>query len=208
MSKFSIMKPIDTAVYNNIEKLKEGSEYQKFLDNYNSWEDKSQNLFKAAILFVIVLIPLLCILAFTLFNFSKKSDLALKEDIIETGNIILSTSVSAKAKARKYFSKSITTKSDFERQISSALPRQGIDASKILIGEFSSDEVDGVNEIRAQLKFTGISSQNLFGLFTTLGIRQKMKVEQINIKKNKVTNLLEGTLAILHFSPILLEEVQ
>ncbi len=206
MSKFSIMKPIDNMVANNVEKFKETAEYQKFLDTYNAWEDKIQNIFKGALLALIIFIPLLLILVFTLFNFSARNDLHLSEEIISTGNAIIATSVSAKAKARQYFGRSITTKSDFEREISNALPGQGIDASKILIGEFSSDEVDGVNEIRAELKFTGISSKNLFGLFNAIGIRKKMKVDQVNLKKNKQTNLLEGTLSVIQFSPIVEEE--
>lgn len=207
MSKLSVMKPIDNIVTTNVEKLKESSEYQKFLDSYNSWEDKIQNGFKAGLLFLVVLIPLIIIGFFTFLNYSAKKDLSLVEDIIKTGNNILATSTGAKSQARQYFGRSLTTKSDFEREISNALPNQGIDATKILIGDFSSEEVDGVNEIRAQLKFNGISSQNLFGLFKAVAVIKKIKIDQINLKKNDQTNLLEGTLSVIHFSTILDEEI-
>lgn len=207
MSKFSIMKPVDRFIVENIDKLLATPEYQKLLDTYNSWEEKFQSAFKGFLIFMIVLIPMIIVLIFWLLNSSAKSRLATTENIIETGNSIISTSTQVRSISNRFFGKPISSKQNFERQLASSLPSQGVDASKILIGDFSLDEVDGVNELRAELKFTGLSSQNLFGLFNTLTVRQKMKIDEINVKKNLKSNLLEGTLAVIHFSSIPDEEI-
>ena len=207
MSKFSIMKPIDRFLMENLEKLISTPEYQKMLDTYNSWEDKVQSIFKGALLFLIVLVPIILIFIFMMLNSSAKSRLSTAEKIIETGNGIISTSSQVRSISTKYFGKPISSKSNFEREMANSLPSQGIDSSKILIGDFELNEIDGVNELKAELKFSALSSQNIFNLLNILTIRQKMKIEEINIKKNIQTNLLEGTLAVIHFSPIPDEEL-
>lgn len=207
MRKLSIMKPVDRFLIENIDKLVETPEYQKMLDTYNSWEDKVQSAFKGLLLFIIVLIPLTIIMIFWMMNSSAKNRLATAEQIIETGNSIISTSSQVRSISSRYFGKPISTKSNFERELAGSLPSQGIDSSKILIGDFDLNDVEGVNELSAELKFSELSSQNLFGLLNILTIRQKMKIDEINIKKNTTSNLLEGTLSVLHFSPIPVEEI-
>lgn len=205
MSKFSIMKPIDKAIIENVEKITATNEYQKMLDTYNSWDDKIQSAFKGGLIFLVVFIPLVLILIFVSINSAAKERLKIVEDIIATGNSIISSSAEVRSISNRYFGRPISSKSAFERELVNSLPSEGIDSAKILIGDFTVDEIDGVNELRAELKFSELSSENLFGLFNILALRQKMKMEEISIKKNSETNLLEGTVSVLHFSPIVEE---
>lgn len=202
MSKFSIMKPIDKFLVENIEKLTITAEYQKLLDTYNSWEDRLQNAFKGILIFLSFAIPLLIVFIFYLLNSSAKTRLETTEQIIETGNSIISTSSQVRSISNKFFGKPISSKANFERELANSLPSQGIDSEKILIGEFSLEEIDGINELRSDLKFSKLSSENFYGLLNILSLRLKMKVQEIIVKKNEQSNLLEGTLTILHYSPI------
>lgn len=207
MSKFDIMKPVDRFIIENIDKVVATNEYQKMIETYNSWEDKFQSAFKGFLLFLIVVIPAGLVIIFWSMNSSSKSNLLIAEKIIATGNSIISTSSQVRSISNKYFGRPISTKSNFERELANSLPAKGIDSSKILIGDFDLDEVDGVNELRAELKFSELSSQNIFSLLNILTVQQKMKIDEINIKKNIKSNLLEGTLTIIHFSPIPDEEI-
>jgi hypothetical protein len=207
MKPINIMKPIDKFIIGQLSNLVETSEYQKFLDLFNSWEDKFQNLFKAGLIFLTLFIPFMFAFMFSMFHSSAVNDLEIKEQIISTASSIISRSNDVEKSSRKYFGrKPLISKSDFERELKNALPQKGIDTSKISIGQFNSEEVNGVNESSAQLKFKELSNFNLFGFLNVLSIRSKMKIDEINIKKNASTNLLEGTAKVFHYSKVEVEE--
>ena len=203
MKSIHIMKPIDKLVLQGVDKLSATNEYQRFMEIYNSWEDNLQSLFKAGMVFILFLIPSLVIMLFYFLHSSAKTDYSIALQIIQTAQNINSKSSQVERESRNYLGQNpITTKSIFERELSSTLPSRGVDTTKIQVGNFSINEINGMNETSGELKFRGLSSDNLFGFLNVLSLRLKMKIDEINIKKNTQTNLLEGTLSVLHYSKI------
>jgi hypothetical protein len=201
------MKPIDKFIIGKLSNLVDTAKYQSFIDLFNTWEDKVQNLFKAGLIFLTLFIPFLITMIFSMLHSSVKNDLSIKEDIIFTASSIISRANDLEKNTKKYFGrKPIMSKSAFERELKNALPQKGIDTSKISIGQFTAEEINGVNESSAVLKFKELSNFNLYGFFNVLSLRSRMKIDEINIKKNPNTNLLEGTVKVLHYSKIEVEE--
>lgn len=209
MSKFNIMKNIDLFVFNNVEKVTKIPEYQKFVDFYSSWEEDLQTFLKLFLVTAAIGFPLFIAFIFYMINSSAKNELKTYENIITTASTIVSKSSSAQMQAIKFFGKNpLSTRTAFENELKNSLSAVGIDTAKISTANFDNKEDSGVNEVSAEIKFRELSAANFFSLLNTLTIKSKMKVDEINISKNKQTNLLEGTTKLLYFSQLQLDDLQ
>jgi hypothetical protein len=202
MKSIDIMKKVDESIIQNIQKLRVYEQFQDFLETYSNWEEKGQELFKAALLTVVLFIPSFIIFLFLIFNNSNHNHLATKEQILEVASKISSQKSMINQLSRKYLGSTITSQSMLETQIKNALPAINVDANKISFSNFSSQENDGLNKVSADIRFNQLSDQNLFGFLRIISISKKMRIEEIDIKKNKQSNLLEGMITVFHYSKL------
>lgn len=202
MKSIEIMKKIDDLLFQNMEKLRLYDQFVDFTETYSNWEEKSQEMFKAGLLAVIVFIPTIIIFIFFMMNSSAHSNLETKEEILKIASKISSQKTVIIKLNSKYLSSPITSQSMLETQIKNGLPGMNIDTSKITVSNFESTENDGLNKASADIRFKELSSQNLFGFLRIITISKKMRIEEVDIKKNKQTNLLEGLITVFHYSKL------
>lgn len=203
MKPINIMKPIDIFLSDQVFKLQENPEYQKIMDRYSSLDDNEQISMKFFMMAIVTLLPVVIIGSFYFMNSSKKQELAVKSEIILLANSIIEKDNGIKRVANKVFGREVSSESQFKTQISTTISRAGIDIEKVKISGIELEEIStGINQLTANIKFNGFSSANLYSFLRNLNINKKIKIEEIDIKKNTTSNLLDGVLAIFYYSKI------
>ena len=200
MKEIVIMKKIDSLIIDLIDKFKDTPYHQKLIDSFSSSEESIQHVIKYFLMIFTVFIPLIIAFYFIYLSTSLRSNLEIKENIINSASNIIAQTQEIEKKSRTVFTAPISSQSQLSSSLSSSLANAGINTSAVKISNFNSDNDDTIQQTSADLKFTGLSSGNFFGFINSLTIRNKFKIEEINIRKNKVTNLLDGVLSISIYS--------
>lgn len=203
MKSLNLMKQIDDALFQNLEKIKGSDQFQEFMENYNNWEDTTQEAFKTAMTAVIVIIPIFITFIIFIINSSTQSDFETKQEILKMINKISHQNSSVKNLSGKYFGSALASESAFTSQIKSSLTSLNIEPTKVTIANYNSDEEKGISKASAEVRFKDITSQNLLGLLSTITINKKMRIEEIDITKNQQSNLLGGSMIVFHYSKML-----
>jgi hypothetical protein len=196
------MKSLDLFLLDQIDKIKETPGYQKMLDAFSSSEENTQFIIKYVLMILTTVIPLSICLIVYLYSSSLRSDLAVKESIIKSSANIIANTQEVQKISRTVFGQNLDSQNQLKSKISNTLSSSGIDSSKVSISNFNLEEGDSLNEMTAGLKFNSFSSENFYGFINNLVLRDKIKIDEIDVKKNKATNLLDGILSISYHSKV------
>lgn len=197
---FEIMKPIDNFINSQVNNLKQNQNYLNFLEDFSNKDENIQTIYKGIISFLIFMIPVSILLISFLFNYSLQSKLDETEDIISTGMRIIEKKSTINTEAKNFFGTPLSSRSSLQNTINNALSSAGVASNKVTIQNFQPDTEKGYNIVTIDLKFGGFSNKNLFTFLSGLNTRNKMRIEEINIKKNLKSNLLEGVITFIHYS--------
>lgn len=202
MAKFSLMEPIDKAIFQKIEDLQANRDAQKFLDSYSNLDEKTQEIVKALMALALFLIPLGTIAVFYGLNSSLKSELEAKRELLSVSQTIISEQAGIQGDQRRFLGSTyVGNMNDMQNLVANAIRLTGIEPSKVSVSNFDSIEQDGfITQASIDMKFTGLSNTEMFGLISSLSERQKVKFDEVSIKKNESTNLLEGIATLLYIS--------
>ncbi|MBC74458.1 MAG: hypothetical protein CME64_00425 [Halobacteriovoraceae bacterium] len=202
MSKLNIMRPIDKAIFSKIEELQSVKEVQKILDAYSNLDEKPQEIVKIALAAVLFIIPAVIIFIFIGLNSSLKSELETKQDLLSLSQNIVQQKAGLKTVKRDILGRVfISNMGDMQGLISGAANASGVDSSKISVSKFQAQEHEGfITQATMDMRFTGLSNAEFFGLVNTLNSRQKVRFDEISVNKNSSSNLLEGVATIHYYS--------
>lgn len=196
------MQPLDNAIFNKLEELQSFKEFQKILDAYSNLDEKPQELVKISMAVVLFAIPAIVLFIFLGLNASLRSELETKEDLLRISHNIVQQKAGLKVAEREILGRTfVSNMNDMQNLISAATSAAGIDMSKISVSKFQSTEHEGfITQATMDMKFQDLSSNEFFNLVTTLNDRQKIKFDEVTVKKNTNTNLLEGVATIHYYS--------
>jgi hypothetical protein len=196
------MKSIDLFIFKQVDSLMQSAEFLKISESYASLEEKAQEITKIVLMIFTLSIPLVIILTFYSINSSKVQDLALKDELINTANtLIQESSLIASEERQVLSSKFIGSESALKNTINSSLSLISIDSQKVQISDYSIEELDGlITKVHASLSFKGLTSEGLFALLTNLNTKFKIRMDEVTIRKNEVSNSLDGVIAIDYYS--------
>lgn len=202
MAKFSVMEPLDNAVLQKLEELQTNKEVQKMMDAYSNLDERPQELVKAAMAIALIAVPLLIISIFYGMNSSLKSEIDDKKELLELSqNVIREKSAVGVAQSKYLGRQFVSTLNDMQNIISAAISASGIDATKVSVSNFNNLELEGlINQTTLDMKFNGLSNEELFTFIGQLSARNKVKFEEITVKKNQSDNLLEGVASLIYIS--------
>lgn len=202
MAKLRIMEPLDRAIFQKLEELQSNREVQRVLDSYSNLDEKPQEVVKALMALSLFVLPLFAITIFYGMNSSLKSSLETKKELLEVSQNIIREKAGVQSAQRRFLGTTfVGSMNDMQGLISSALGSAGIESSKISVSNFDPIEQDGfITEARVDLKFQGLSSAEFFNLVGTLTERHRVKFDEVSVKKNESTNLLEGIATLVYLS--------
>ena len=202
MKKLNILKNIDLFIFNQLDSMIQSAEFQKVADAYASLEERAQEAVKIGLMIITFTIPLSILLIFWSINSSKKEEIQLKDKLINTANTLIQKQSILRTEERKILSmKFIDSQNSLKNTITSSLSSASIDSAKIQISDFQSEDLEGlITQVSAKLSFKGLTSSDIISLFNSLGSKLKIKLDEITIKKNDITNSLDGLIDIHYFS--------
>jgi hypothetical protein len=202
MKNINIMKNIDIFFFKQVDNVVQHPEFQKVSDFYSSLDEKAQELVKVALLILTVGLPLLVLFIFFSINQSKKVDLLTKDKLIQTANTLIQKKSLIKSEEMKTLSqKYVDSQRGLKAVIDSKLRLINIESTKVLINDFNTEDLDGlISKLSANLSFKGLTSDGLMALFNSLNAKLKVKIDEVSIRKNDITNSLDGVMSIHYYS--------
>ena len=202
MPKLDIMKSLDAFVFKKLEVLQANKEFQKIMDSYSNLDEKPQELVKAFMALALVLAPAAVIALFFGMNSSLMGELESKKELLEVSQKIIQEKSGIQGAQRRFLGTTfISSMNDMQSLVSRAIGMAGIDPSKISVSNFNAVEQEGfITQATIDMKFTGLSSSEMFSLISALSERQKARFDEISVKKNAGNNLLDGIATLLYLS--------
>lgn len=202
MARLSIMEPLDNAVIQKLEEAQANKEVARMMDAYSNLDEGPQELVKAGMAIVLIAIPLLIITIFYGMNASLKNEIEDKKELLSLSQTIIREKSAVGQAQSKYLGRQfVSTLNDMQGIISAAISASGIDATSVSVSNFNNTELEGlINQTTLDMKFSGLSNQELFTFIGQLSARNKVKFEEITIKKNQSDNLLEGIASLIYVS--------
>ncbi len=202
MKNINIIKSIDLFIFKQIDSITQTAEYQKVSDAYSGLEERAQEAVKVILMIITLVFPILFLFIFWSINSAKKEEIEIKDKLINTANALIQKQSILRTEERRILSmKFIDSQNSLKNTITSSLSSAAIDGAKIQISDFQSDDLDGlITKVSAKLSFKGLTSSDLISLFSSLGAKLRIKMDEITIKKNETTNNLDGLIDIHYFS--------
>lgn len=203
-----LLKRFDTILFQKLDELKQQPGYSKSVEFYGNLEEDQQRIAKWALLSMTALIPLIFVMIFWIQNSSLSTDLESRIELVDTMQEIITQNSEAGGLSLSLAASSpISSESEMQSRLSTALSRSAIDLSKIRISNFSMENVsDTLVRAESDVKFEGLSTDQLMGLFTFMIQNEKFKISSVEITRSTQSNLLEGVFHGIHFGQVLPQE--
>ncbi len=204
----NILKRFDTFLFQKLDELRQKPGYAKTIEFYANLEEDQQRIAKWALLSATALIPLIFVMIFWIQNSSLHNDLDNRIELVDTmQEIITQNSEAGGLSMGLAASTPISSESEMQTRLSSALSRSSIDLSKIRISNFSLENVsDSLVRSESDVKFDGLTTEQLMSLFTFMIQTEKFKISSVEITRSTQSNLLEGIFHGIHFGQVLMQD--
>lgn len=196
-----LFKKIDREVFERVDKFKLTPGYNNIQDFYNGMDEEQQKVFKAVVVFVLFLIPVVFLSFLYWQNNNLKEDLDTRVALISKANEIIGQRQSLRAVSPNVLSDSpIDGESMMTSRLSNLLSAMSIDLSKIQVNNYSGELTGGsIMRSEADFQFSNFSTDELMNLFTSMIQREKFRIQSVDIKRNADTNMLQGQFHAIHF---------
>lgn len=200
--KKSIWHQLDETIFNLVDKYKISPFYQASSDNLRHLREEARKWFNYSVNIALLFIPIMSIIIFMAINFSKSREIKLKEEILNSIIEFKAQEKGIKDLSRQIVSSSIVVdKKQFEKILNNLLATHGIQESNVKIKNFEIlSSNDFFNKSSATITFTDLASNQFTGLFGDFSNKEKIKIESIEIVKEKTKLLLEGKANIIYYS--------
>ncbi len=200
MSLFSPMESIDKFLFKKSDEFKESGSYQKLADFNSTIEQDSRDLFNFLLSFLFFLIPIALVFYFFMSYRSVKKSITKKEEVAQEADRFMNIKNKTVSILRPVLSSpKVNSEADFLAQVKASagmMPKNEIILSDFLLEQLQ----DGLVKVETNIKFKNAYNQNFSQFIENLSTKKKVLFIESNIKKNKDTDLLEGSLRVVHFS--------
>jgi len=202
--RLPLLKRADVFVFKKIDEFRATPGYSKMLEAYTSLEETEQKIAKAAMLGATALIPILILFALWVTNFTIKSDLETRSQLVtRMQEIIAHNNAAGNLINTMAAPVALADQGAMSSQVNSIAMGSGIDGSKLRVTNFTTDSISAaLARSEADFKFDGLSTPQLMGLFTAMLGRERFRISNVSIIRNEKSNQLDGTFHAVHFGQI------
>ncbi len=200
MEKQSFFIKIDEFIFSKLDLLKSEGLSQKFNDAVSGLDEDQQKIIAQVTTFTFILIPFIIVAVLWWGNSQTKKNIIIKKQIIEQialfdGNNNTLNNVSANYLAPA----AIQSQNDMENKITNILSTNSIDQEKVQITNFQQASTSSkVGKIEAEVSFNNFGTTDFGNFMRSLIEMERFKVLKVDLTKNKETNLLRGTVSLMH----------
>jgi hypothetical protein len=196
----NVFSKIDDFIFKKLDFLKNDGSFQKFSDGLSNLEESQQKLVAQLTTFSFILIPFIFVAIIWWGNSQTKKTLDVKKQIIEQIALFDGNQNALNNVSTNYLSPTaIGSQEDLDNRIRNILSQSSIDQEKVTVSNFQSTSTSSsVAKIEADLQFNGFGTNDFSVFMSTLVERERLKIMKVDLIKNKETNLLEGTISLMH----------
>lgn len=201
-TKSPVFKKIDIKIFEALDKFKTTPNYRPFQEFYNGLDEDQQKWFKLSVVSGLFLIPALAVSFLWFQNNKLREDLDLRINTVAKINEILGQNKAIADSSPMVLSQNpIDGQSMMTSRLGQILSGSGLDLNKIQVTNFNSASISsGVYKAEADFKFSGLSTDQLINMLTSLIQREKFRIESIDVKRNAENNMLDGEFHANHYS--------
>ncbi len=200
--KRNYLKQLDLFLTEQVRKLEALSEYQRFQEFLSSLNEREKKIVSETIHLGLVLIPLLLLLPVWFSNWSLKSDIDEKKNLIKTYEQYIKSKENLDLSGQDiYASGRIDSEQDAQIKIKSFLQRSNIDPNKVAVVNFRPGPTsENLKETQLEVKFQGLAMAEFADFLGSLINIEKFKIANIRVEKDQANSLLQGHIGLNHFA--------
>ncbi len=198
----NLFQKLDLFLFNKVEELKNKADYSKIQEAIGKIDDDFKDVAKIIATAVFLCLPLLFSGIVFMMNVNLNHDIEIRKEFIGLANEIISSNQQISDASKQIISLNpIEGQGGFNVRISQILSASGVDVEKIQVSNFISENIaGGIVRSEGDFRFSALTSMDLSNLFSSLVAKEKIKISTVSIRKNRKTNLLNGTFRVVHFS--------
>jgi len=196
----NIFSKIDDFIFQKLDFLKNEGSFQKVNELLSGLDEAQQKIFEQIITFTFILIPYLIIIFLWWGNHKIRTNMEVKSQILDQ----IST-LSGNKDARSFLSSTylapvaIASSDELDNKIKHLLASNNIDQTKVKVLNYTQvPTTSSITKIEASISFQNFGTLDFSNFMRLLVDQEKFKVMRINLEKNKTSNLLDGTISLIH----------
>ena len=202
--KKKIIKEVDDFIFKQIDNFKESQTKLKIDETLNTLSEQQFKIVSQAGSYLVITLPVLVLLVFYISNSMLKSDISLKNEILNEINYYNSKKREVEATGRKIISPhKVLNKSDLDSRIKRLTQRKSISNRSVNIASFEALEQSGnISKSEASLNLKEFTSKNLSDFILGLLQSEKVKIQEIRLKRDNKKQLISGIIKITHYGKV------
>ena len=194
----SIFKTIDNYLFEQMGNLKKSQFAEKMTDTIRSFPEEKQILLNQASNILILFLPLVILIIFTIISIIQSASLADQKEISNAMVLIKENEGKLGKLTNTYTARSvIEDKRSFVDAFTKSLKRKGFPDDKLSIDNYD-DAIRGssIKVIKAEISFKDIANKSLKTLLLEIQNIYKAKITNLKINKDIKKSRLSGSLSI------------
>ncbi|MEE3079370.1 MAG: hypothetical protein VX341_08555 [Bdellovibrionota bacterium] len=194
----SIFKTIDNYLFEQMGNLKKSQFAEKMTDTIRSFPEEKQILLNQASNILILFLPLVILIIFTIISVIQSASMADQKEISNAMVLIKENEGKLNKLTNTYTARSvIEDKRSFVDDFTKSLERKGFPADKLSIDNYD-DAIRGssIKVIKAEISFKEIANKSLKTLLLEIQNIYKAKITNLKINKDIKKSRLSGSLSI------------
>ena len=185
-----------------VAKLEARPEYHRFQEFLSSLNENEKKIVSQTIHIGIILIPILILIPVWFSNWSLKSSIGEKKELIKIYEQYIKSKENLNLSGQNiYAAGRIDTEQEAQVKIKSFAQRYSIDPNKIAVVNYQPGLVsENLKETKLQIKFQGLALVEFSDFLGSLINIEKFKISNIRIERDQTSLLLQGHIGLNHFA--------
>ncbi len=198
--KINIFLKVDEFFFQKLDLLKIEGVFQKFDDLIANLNEQQQKIIVQVTTFSFIFLPYIAVTILWWGNYQMKKNIDLKKQIVDQISIFDGNKGAMNNLSSSYLAPNpIETQVDLDNKIRNILSQNSINTQKVNVTSYNLlSSSSNVTKIEADLRFKDFGTTDFSSFMRNMIENDKFKVTKVSLSKNKETNLLEGTLSIIH----------
>ena len=191
---------MDEFIFQKLDLLKAEGIFQKTQDLIANLDENQQKVAAQVAAFAFLFVPYLVVLGLWWGNSVTKKNLEVKKQIIEQIALYDGNKNTLSSVSQNYLSPyPISGQDDLDNKIRNIAAGSSIDQQKVSVTNFNQmGQSSSISKIEADIAFNGFGTADFSSFMRGLVENEKLKIVRVTLTKNTETQLLDGTLSVIH----------
>lgn len=199
-TKKNIFIKIDEFIFQKLDLIKNDSSFQKMSELSSGLDENQQKILAQVLTFSLIILPYVFAMSLWWGNHKSRVNLDIKNQILEQISLLNGNREALVNVSENYLAaEGISGQEELDNKIRNLMSAGNIDQSKVTVINFNQiSTTSNISKIEAVIGFQNFGTLDFSNFMRTLVEREKFKVMQVNLIKNKTSSLLNGEVTLMH----------